>query len=290
MNIKILSHIYTGKSLAIVFTQDGRTQTKIVESSHPNWRQIYSLYKQGKYIDIIPLFDVSQAVNAKFKGSFVVRNGKVYYGNEVVHGYLFDRILFFMREGLPYLRLVKFAENLYSNTSKTAITELYNFLEHKNMPITEDGCFLAYKGVDTNYYSKTAGSAKVLKGQVKNGRIFNGVGEVIEVDRESVNSDRSVGCSYGLHAGSWSYANDFRGNGPLMVVKINPRDVVSVPDDCSCQKLRTCRYEVIAEEGRKLSEIRDVNYDKVAKVRRDSQGRFVGAQKFNRDSLGRFCS
>lgn len=32
-----------------------------------------------------------------------------------------------------------------------------------------------------------------------------------------------------------------------MLVKIDPADVVSVPHDCECQKLRTCRYEVVSE-------------------------------------------
>jgi hypothetical protein len=32
-----------------------------------------------------------------------------------------------------------------------------------------------------------------------------------------------------------------------MIVKINPKDVVSVPSDCNCEKLRTCRYEVVGE-------------------------------------------
>jgi hypothetical protein len=30
-------------------------------------------------------------------------------------------------------------------------------------------------------------------------------------------------------------------------VEINPADVVSVPDDCSCQKLRACSYKVVGE-------------------------------------------
>lgn len=30
----------------------------------------------------------------------------------------------------------------------------------------------------------------------------------------------------------------------MLEVVINPRDVVSVPHDCSAQKLRTCRYVV----------------------------------------------
>jgi len=33
----------------------------------------------------------------------------------------------------------------------------------------------------------------------------------------------------------------------LGVVEINPADVVSIPTDCECQKLRTCKYKVVSE-------------------------------------------
>lgn len=62
-----------------------------------------------------------------------------------------------------------------------------------------------------------------------------------------------------------------------MVVKIDPKDVVSVPSDCSFQKLRACRYIVVAENEYKLSEIADSNFDKTGKsnVFRDALGRFA---------------
>jgi len=31
----------------------------------------------------------------------------------------------------------------------------------------------------------------------------------------------------------------------VLIVKINPADVVSVPNDCSCQKCRVSKYEII---------------------------------------------
>jgi hypothetical protein len=293
--VKILSHNYTGQSLVVVYVGDKGVQTKIVESSHPNWHQIVANYRLGQYEAMVPLFDMSLAIEAKFKGAFQVSNGKVTYKGNVVHGYLIDRILFQMRERLPSQRLVNFAENVYLNPSPTAREELYKFLEHKHMPITEDGCFMGYKGVGKDYYSRTGGSIKVLKGKVKDGRIYNGVGEDIIVERKDVCGDQNVGCAAGLHVGSFDYANDFKSDGHLMVVKVNPRDVVSVPHDCSWQKLRTCRYLVIAEEGGRLSDVRDINYDKVAELRyhnqRDSKGRFAATTpKFTRDSLGRFCS
>ena len=86
---------------------------------------------------------------------------------------------------------------------------------------------------------------KVLKGKVDNaGRIFNGLNEEIEVRRWDVDDNRQNGCSYGLHVGSLDYAQGFA-QGQVVVVKVNPKDVVSVPEDCGCQKCRVCAYKVV---------------------------------------------
>jgi hypothetical protein len=289
--MKILSHNFTGNSLVVVSTNGAGIQTRIIENSHPNWNQVMVLYKAGLYEQMVPMFDMGNAIAAKFHNNFTVVGTDVMYKGNVVRGYLVDRIVFFMRE-LPNQaeRLERFAENLYLNPSPYVIEQLYKFLEHKNMPITDDGCFLAYKGVGADYYSHTAGNLKIVNGKVKDGRVYNGIGEVITAERPDVCDDKNQGCARGLHVGSWEYANNFKGDGNLMVVKVNPKNAVQVPDDCSWSKLRACEYEVIAEEGRQLHEVRDSNFDKVVEARkkfnRDSLGRFSA---YCRDSLGRFA-
>ena len=263
MKNTIISHNLTNTSLVIVFSNDKGFHTKIVESSHPNWPGVLAAYKKGDYDEVVQLIDVRAAINHKFSGSFSIENDTVLYHGKPVHGYMFDRILFFMRNNLPHERLVKFAENLYQNPSNRAREELYRFLEHKNMPITEDGCFLAYKGVQSDFWSKTGGSITVIKGKVNaEGKIFNGVGEEIVVDRGDVDDNCNNTCSKGIHAGSVKYATDFASDGKIVIVKINPKDCVSVPTDCDGQKLRTCAYTVIGEEYRSLSDVHDINYDK----------------------------
>lgn len=87
---------------------------------------------------------------------------------------------------------------------------------------------------------------KVVKGKVdSSGRIFNGVGETIEVVRRDVDDDRRNHCSHGLHVGSLDYARNFA-RGAVVVVKVNPKDVVSVPEDYSCQKCRVSSYTVVS--------------------------------------------
>jgi hypothetical protein len=128
------------------------------------------------------------------------------------------------------------------------IRELYDFLSYKELPITEDGCFIAYRGLQGDYFSVAGNKeTKVLKGQVNSrGQIYNGVGEEIEVERNCVDDDRNNQCSFGVHAGSHSYATNWS-RGKVVAVKINPKDVVSVPKDYDCQKLRCCAYKVVAE-------------------------------------------
>jgi hypothetical protein len=87
----------------------------------------------------------------------------------------------------------------------------------------------------------------VLQGVVNSqGRIYNGVGEHIEVQRNCVDDDRNNHCRPGLHVGSLDYARGWA-RGKVVVVKVNPKDVVSVPNDCQCQKLRCCAYTVVSE-------------------------------------------
>jgi hypothetical protein len=286
---RILSHNFTGKSLVIVYqNEQGRNQTKIVEQSHVNWPIIFAHYKKGEFTKLIPLLDIVNAVAVKSGNKFTIKNDQVFYNGQPVNGYFFDKLLFFFKH-LPnqFPRLLLFAENLFSNPSAQARDSLYKFLENGNMPLTEDGCFLAYKGVREDYYSITAGSKEglilgetLLEGSTKSTyHLRNKIGDKLVVKRESVDSNSHNACSCGLHAGSYKYANDFKGHGRLMVVKINPRDVVSVPHS-DAQKLRCCQYEVIAEDGKPLDEVRDSNFDKAAKVRhgkprRDANGRFV---------------
>jgi len=284
---RILSHNYTGNSLVIVFAGEKGVQTKIVESSHINWKQVERAYQAQNLEKVLDLIDVKDAIKTTSGGKFIVKDGAILHNGEKVNGYLFDRILNFLEKGMPYKRLLIFAQKLWENPSEETRSRLYKFLEHGNNPITDDGCFLAYKGVQSDYFSITAGKLKLLKGRTnEKGQIFNGVGEEVVVDRSEVNPDSYQTCSFGLHAGSYKYANQFKGSGKLMIVKIDPKDVVSVPQDEGGAKLRTCRYEVIAENGAPLDEIKHANLDKSAKT--VAQNKELGYHSV-RDAKGRWA-
>ncbi len=165
---------------------------------------------------------------------------------ENLHPVLVEKLKQIKKQGFSCAGLKNFLERLSQNPSAASIAELYDFLSYKSLPITEDGHFIAYKGVKEDYYSICGNDkTKVLKGVVKNGHILNDIGAEIEVARNQVDDVRENECSFGLHVGSFDYANRFGER--TLAVKVDPKDVVSVPKDYNFQKMRVCRYVVLSE-------------------------------------------
>ena len=233
-----LPHILTNNSLTIIV--DGKALT--MESSNPSFSKAVELLKAEQYEEIPDLFDVPKAVEKFSEGNISVSDGEVRYKGEAIHNHVVGRVLDFMREGIPYKHILKFIDKLMENPSRRAVNELYAFLEHKEMPVTPNGNFLAYKGVREDYTDWHSGKFR------------NQVGDVNEMTRNAVCDDANIGCSYGFHAGSLEYAKGYGSGGHLMVVEIDPRDVVSVPLDCNQQKLRTAKYKVVSHYEKKLEE------------------------------------
>ena len=208
----------------------------------------------------------------------ISKDGSVVYNGEALPKALAQKVKDCYEDGVPFENVLAFFDRLNANPSKRAVTELYTFLEHKGMPITPEGHFLAYKGVRDDGFSCTAGDkAKVIEGVTNDeGRIRNFVGDKIRVTRNYVDDNKDVGCSSGLHAGSLEYATGF---GPRhVIVKIDPADVVSIPTDSSCQKLRTCAYEVVADYKGKLQDsgVKDASRPYSHEVEEDDDGEVIG--------------
>jgi len=218
------------------------------DNTHPNWEAILDAVRINDGETLIDLINIRQSVINFVEGKIQIVGNEVSYNGLNIGGVVVDRLLEFISNKLPATPIVRFIENLYSNPSKRAVEELYTFLEHKNMPITNNGTFLAYKGLRDDFYSKTSGTLTLLQGRADaQGHIFNGVGETIECVRNQVDDNKENHCSKGIHAGSMEYATSFACGGKVVIVEINPKDVVSIPNDCECQKLRTCKYKVVGE-------------------------------------------
>jgi hypothetical protein len=165
-----------------------------------------------------------------------IKGGQLYYENEPVAGVLGERMSQMLDEGFDLTPMAMFLQNLMQNPSMRVVEHLYGFLEHGHNPITDDGCFLAYKAVRDNYKD------------IHSGTFDNSIGQVVKMPRNRVNEDPNQTCSAGLHVCSYDYLPHFsHANGHVMVCKINPANVVAVPTDYYNTKMRVCEYEVVGE-------------------------------------------
>lgn len=227
-------------------------QMYVATDTHANFARIVAGVTSGDE-SVIDLFDIQKTAQKRFdrlSERVTLANGKVYLDGEETDNALTQQVVNFINQDVDDFKpLVAFFEKIQSNPNDHSREQLYRWLKDRNITITEDGNFIAYKGVKTvrendevSYFSISSGKA-VSNGVEYNGPIPNPLGAIVEMPRGDVQHDPSVGCHVGLHAGTWNYASGFA-RGAVLTVEINPRDVVSVPTDCSDQKLRVCRYVV----------------------------------------------
>lgn len=232
-------------SIAYIFNQDGSIsgvagcQSFTVQSSHPNYQQLKTAILDNDEVSFKRLLNVAQTIKEDTNGSVSVVDGNVVFNGKTIHHVLTQRMLEHLRSGYGVNPILRFLSRLMQNPSNNSTEQLCRFLENKCLPITEDGFFLAYKTVRSDYYDKYTG------------KILNKVGCKPSMPRNEISDDPHVDCGKGLHAGALHYAGPqgwyHSGGEHVMIVKIDPANVVSVPHDHSCGKLRTCAYEVISE-------------------------------------------
>lgn len=223
-------YIVQGSNITVVIGSTPHT----INKSHITYERVLNAIKAGDWETVQDTIEPKKVVIEFGKGNVSVQGDKVFWKDRELHNALTKRMVSMIQDGFPVEPLIAFMDNLMDNPSKRAVNELYGFLEKNNLPITPDGHFLAYKKVKFDYKDCYTGTMN------------NGVGQVVEMERNAVDDDQNKTCSTGLHFCSREYLNHFGGE-RVVIVKINPRDVVSIPTDYDNSKGRACRYEVIDE-------------------------------------------
>jgi hypothetical protein len=243
--------------------------------SHPNYNKLINHLKNKNVEHFEASYDIISHLNSFCEGYVNSTDGSLSWDGIKMPNMFTSTILDMVKQGFPFEPMLNFLDNLSQNPSDHAVVELFDFMENKNMPITYDGCFLAYKAVGKDYkdiYSNT---------------FDNSVGNVCSVPRNMVNSNRNDGCGAGLHVGAIDYAKSYGGididsyneggdddgGNRLMICKVNPRDVVSVPTDSKFQKLRTCRYEVVSEFNSVFDKVVHMTENDISHVKRKQRNR-----------------
>ena len=243
-----------------------------IPHDHINYSQIKRALLEDNADLFCEMAEVTRAFDTYSAGRISVKDGEVYFLGKVVDNVIAQRIKDMMRAGYPFEPMLLFLSNLMENPSHQSIKELYKFLEHKDLPITEDGHFLAYKSVTQNYKDHHTQT------------FDNRVGQRISCPRNEVDDNRKHACSNGFHAGSMKYVASFDRGSPIVIVKINPRDVVSIPYDSNETKCRICEYLVIDEYKGDLNDlVYSAEVDKVNKVQTNTVGGYTDTYRSDDD-------
>jgi hypothetical protein len=226
-----------------------------IPETHEQFQKILDLLLSGSATDekVAELVDVFKGAAKRLtvlSERVSTRGRELLFDGDPIHGEIVETILDLVASGdADKLKsVVNFLEKVKTNPDIRTIDGLLKWINNKDLIIAEDGDFLAYKGcrgIGDQRTSKHSGKAFV-NGEEITGFIPNPDGAVVSMPRSTVDDGGYNMCSTGLHVATHSFAKNFSsGDGDTVLVKINPRDVVSVPGDESFQKLRVCRYTVL---------------------------------------------
>lgn len=271
----------TDKELTII--ADGKPYSLSRDDSR--FDEVIKHIANKDYIKVLSVVSKKKAIKEAFKDDVVIKGGSVIYKGKPLHNVMTDKLFELFESGADVKYFELFVKNVLSNPSQTAIDELYLFLDKCGLPITDDGHFLAYRKVDGNY--------KSIHANPDGTRNDNSVGAVQMMDRSLVDADRHRTCSVGLHFASLPYMQHYGSSGGtdrIMIVKINPADVVAIPSDYDNSKGRCWKYEVVGEhtKGAAVSAFDAPLYTK-EKIELDFEVSHDGTRYWNkRDASGRF--
>jgi hypothetical protein len=289
-------------SVLIVFKADG--SNVIVPPDHPRFDEIFqglvvSKPQDASVVDLIDLNQLVERVFTPISQNITVLDGEVFFDGDPIDPLLSSTILDFLDEG-DAGALVNFTEKLYTNIDADVRENLFRWLKNVDLTLTPDGNIIGYKGLTSNFGSITQGPG-IVNGVEQNGSLDNTPGNLLEMARSLVVANPSIGCAVGLHVGTRKYATNFASpTGKVVIVEVDPRNVVSVPYDCGDQKMRVSKYRVLEEAKSTYGRVyvSDLVADTITagilntnSPQRDSKGRFLkGGQTQKRDSSGRFIS
>lgn len=231
---------YTMTTESIVVVVDGG-KTYSVKRGAPNYAALREALVARDWDKARANLTIAQAVSAWASGKFSSDGRVLYFGENEIKGSFARKVLGMITRSQSPEPLLRFYERLAKNPSYRSVTQLFDFMEHTGISISGGGLILAYKGVNHDFRDCHSNS------------FDNSPGNRHEMPRNQISDDPEIPCHEGFHVGAIEYARNF---GPRVVVcAVDPRDVVCVPKDSACQKMRVCAYRVVGHYGEPLPDV-----------------------------------
>lgn len=216
----------TNESITVVF--EGKPH--VVQKGSPQFAVLRKALIAEDWDAIPKNLTVAKSIKDWAKGKFTLKGDNFYFDGQEIPNNINSRIIQMATKGEDPTPLFKFWERLQKNPSMRSVQQLWPFLEHKGIPITKDGKFLAYKGVKNNFKDAHTGT------------IDNKPGVTNKMPRNQISDDPNEACHEGFHVGALRYAQSFSQR--VVVCEVDPENVVCVPYDSSHEKMRVCEYVV----------------------------------------------
>ena len=220
----------------------------LIPTDHRNYSKIDEALEAGN-LDVLrepTTLSVGRAIQDFLGVDFEIRGGELFYRSKPYNRQLGEEILKQVEKGYEPAPMLRFLEKCELNPHPRSVDDLFRWMQNVGLAMADDGDILGFKyvtRVTENNFPELWN--KGIRFTDSHSKTFNyNPGETPEMPRRDVEFNPSKGCSAGLHVGTLSFV---KGHDDILLVKLNPADVVSVPTECSDQKLRCCRFYVIQE-------------------------------------------
>jgi len=228
-------------------TVDHGGKSHTFRAGTPNYTALKQILLEEAWDRVPQCLTVASSIEEWARGEFTVDGNQISYRGKALPESLNSRIIAMASNEEDPGRMFRFWERLKKNPSWRSVEQLFPFLVHEGIPITDKGTFLAYKKVKRDFTD------------CYTGKVDNHPGCHPKMDRNEISDDPNVACHFGFHAGALSYAQTYGdSDGHIVVVEIDPENVVCVPYDESARKVRICEYEVV---GVHTGLMPDTSYD-----------------------------
>lgn len=207
-------------------------QARVVDTSHPNFSRLKHVLVEwiqragpGEAIDedtastIVALSSTITAIELETDGLVRVSKDGVFYREMKLDDddFVVKAISDAWAQGHSAKPIMRFLAKMMEAPGRDLFAkDLFAWMKSCDLPLAEDGDILAKKIVRPDFYDHYSGKVKYA------------IGEETTMPREKCHFDRRTDCGSGLHWGNRSYNFGNPGD-PVLLVKIDPRDVTSVP-------------------------------------------------------------
>ena len=158
--MKVLGFTASTENISVVgIGEAGKAEALLIDKNHVNYQKVLDKLTVKDYEGLYELMTYKGMIEAcineddsDVSRDFKVINGVMHYKKRPLDNALGEKLLEELKNGFSVESWFHFAKKVLQNPSATAVKELCLFIQAGNIALCENGNFLAYKKVRSNFY------------------------------------------------------------------------------------------------------------------------------------------